>query len=256
MIMKEPVHHRLIVEPYGGFSNYCDTAHLSQDNTVFDSLAIAAPHYKNYAGLEAYPATGCENTPATLATRSLGHDDVAVDPETGQITWDTSNLSFGRGFYIRIKCSNYDGYAFASMVVHADKSGTSQLRVAGLNGVSPYIGVAGRAMNSGDTIVFPDGTYPVSVSGDASYENAYKMNSPTAGSSDQFSTIIAETPGGVLITGAAQPGIPKQKNAFQLTSPNNIAIVGFVVKDIKRESLTATGGNRILIDFVGAAGAG
>jgi len=58
-------------QPYGGFSNYCDTAHLSQDNLVFDSLAIAAPHYKNYAGLEAYPATRCENVPATLKTEGL-----------------------------------------------------------------------------------------------------------------------------------------------------------------------------------------
>src|SRR5690606_9817681 len=58
-------------QPYGGFSDYCDTAHLSQDNTVFDSLAIAAPFYKNYAGLSAFPATGCENTSANLKSSGL-----------------------------------------------------------------------------------------------------------------------------------------------------------------------------------------
>lgn len=54
-------------QPFGGFSDYCDTAYLSQDNTIFDSLAIAAPHYKNYAGSTAFPATGCENTPSDFS---------------------------------------------------------------------------------------------------------------------------------------------------------------------------------------------
>jgi len=192
-----------------------------------------------------------------VCRKDLGHDDVIVDSETGQITWDTAALAFGRGFHIRIKCSNYSAVAYASMVVHVDRSGSSRLRVAGQNGVSQYIGVAGQAMTSGDTIVFPDGNYPVSVSGDASYENAFKMSAPTDGTASQFSTIIAETPGGVVINGEAHNGIGKQKNAFQLTATNNVAIVGFVVKNVQRESFTTVAsGNNLLIDFVGAQGAG
>ena len=34
---------------------------------------------------------------ATICRKDLGHDDVRVDSETGQITWDTSGLAFGRG---------------------------------------------------------------------------------------------------------------------------------------------------------------
>jgi len=192
-----------------------------------------------------------------VCRKDLGHDDVMVDSETGQITWDTSALTFGRGFHIRIKCSNYTDSAYASMVVHVDKSGTSRLRVAGEDGVSPYIGVAGQAMTSGDTIVFPDGVYPVSVSGDAKYENAFKMTAPTDGSADQFSTVMAESPGGAVIDGEGQQGIGRQKNAFQLSTTNYVAIVGFVVKNVQRESFTTTGsGNRLLVDFVGAQGAG
>ena len=193
-----------------------------------------------------------------LCRKDLGHDDVVVDSETGRITWDTSGLAFGRGFHIRIKCSNADGHAFASMVVHVDKSGTSRLRVAGQGGVSPYIGIAGESMTGGDTIVFPDGVYPVSVADDAEYENAFKATRPTPGSSDQFSTLIARHPGRVIITGAPQAGIPKQKNAFQLDNPNNTAIVGFIVTDVQRTSFSADLGSsaRLLIDFVGAAGAG
>ena len=196
--------------------------------------------------------------PAVLCRKDLGHDDVQVDPETGRIEWDTGSLAFGRGFHIRIKCSNYAGHAFASMVVHVDKSGSSRLRVAGQGGVSPYIGVAGRSMTSGDTIVFPDGVYPVSVSKDASYENAFKTNSPTAGSAEQFSTLIAESPGGVVISGAPRNGIPKQKNAFQLSAVRKVAIVGMVVKDVHREAFTVESSqvDRLLLDFVGTAGAG
>ena len=197
----------------------------------------------------------------TLCRKDLGHDDVIVDPETGKITWDTSSLSYGRGFYIRIKCSNYDGEVYASMIVHVDRSGTSRLRIAGEDGVSPYIGVAGRSMTSGDTIVFPDGVYPVSVTRDSSYENAFKegnQNQPVDGSDIQFSTLMARTPGGVVISGAAQNGIPKQKNAIQITSADNLALAGFVIKDVLRESLAIrlSGDSRILVDFVGAAGAG
>ena len=151
-----------------------------------------------------------------VCRKDMGHDDVFVDSETGLITWDTSLLSFGRGFHIRIKCSNYESIAYVSMVVHVDKSGTSQLRVAGENGVSQYIRIAADAMQSGDTVVFPDGIYPVSVSADASYENALKQtnNVPTDGANDQFSTIISETPGGVIITGAPHNGIQKQKKCL------------------------------------------
>jgi hypothetical protein len=192
-----------------------------------------------------------------LCRKDLGHDDVEVDSETGRIEWNTAGLAFGRGFHIRIKCSNYAGHDYASMVVHVDKSGTSRLRIAGKSGISPYIGVAGRAMTSGDTVVFPDGLYPVSVSGDASYENAFKTNSPKNGTAEQFSTLIAESPGGVVISGAARGNIPKQKNAFQLGPVSNVAIVGMVVKEIKRESFTAENGtNHLLLDFMGTAGAG
>ncbi len=193
----------------------------------------------------------------SICRKDLGHDDVRVDSETGAISWNTTNLNFGRGFHIRIKCSNFEHSAYASLVVHIDASGTSQLRVAGENGVSPYIGVAGQAMTSGDTIVFPDGEYPVSVSRDESYENAFKMTAPTDGTASQYSTIISQSPGGAVINGEPHDGIGKQKNAFQLSENNYAAIVGFVVKNIQRESLTTVGNsNRLLIDFVGAAGAG
>ncbi len=195
----------------------------------------------------------------TICRKDLGHDDVRVDSETGAITWDTSGLNFGRGFYIRIKCSNFDESVYAAMVVHVDKSGTSRLRVAGENGISQYIGRAGQNMTGGDTIVFADGNYPVSVTRDESFENAFKGTAPTNGSDDQFSTIIARNPGGVIINGEAQNGIGKQKNAFQLSSNKNVAIVGFVVKNVMRESLTNESGasnENLLIDFVGAAGAG
>jgi hypothetical protein len=194
-----------------------------------------------------------------VCRKDLGHDDVQVDSETGAISWNTSGLSFGRGFHIRIKCSNFEHAAYASMVVHVDASGTSRLRVAGEDGVSPYIGVAGQAMTGGDTIVFPDGEYPVSVSRDESFENAYKGTAPSDGSANQYSTIISQSPGGAIINGEAQNGLPKQKNAFQLGSNRFVAIVGFVVKNVLRESLTnfegATNEN-LIIEFVGAQGAG
>jgi List-Bact-rpt repeat protein len=194
---------------------------------------------------------------ATICRKDLGHDDVKVDSETGKITWDTSSLAFGRGFYIRIKCSNFNESVYASMVVHVDKSGTSQLRVAGQNGVSQYIGVAGLAMTSGDTIVFPDGEYPVSVTRDESYENAFNRNAPTSGTQNQYSTIIAQSPGGVVINGQAHDGIGKQKKAFELGTNSYLAIAGFVVKNVQRESFTTKGTNtKLLLDFIGGQGAG
>ena len=192
-----------------------------------------------------------------LCRKDMGHDDVIVDPITGRITWDTSKLAFGRGFHIRIKCSNYDSYAFSSMIVHIDKSGKSKLRVLGKRGISRHISKAILDLGSGDTLIIPDGIYPVSTSSDGSYENAIKRSAPTDGTKDQFTTLIAGTPGGAKITGAPTKHIGKQKNAIQLSETNYIAIVGLVLGEVQRESFTTTGaGNHLLLDFVGAGGAG
>lgn len=191
-----------------------------------------------------------------VCRKDLGHDDVQVDSETGLIRWDTAGLGFGRGFHIRIKCSNYAGSAYASMVVHVDNTGQSRLRVAGEDGVSPNLRDASLAMASGDTIVFPDGVYPISTTADESYENAFKETTPTAGSPEQFSTVIARTPGGVEVTGEAHDGIPQQKNGFQLAGPSYVAIVGFVSRDALRASFMASTDSVVLLDFVGAQGTG
>ncbi len=195
---------------------------------------------------------------ASICRKDLGHDDVQVDSETGKITWDTSGLNFGRGFYIRIKCSNFNEAVYASMVVHVDRLGGSKIIVAGEDGISPYMRVAALAMTSGDTLVMPDGEYAVSVTADESYENAFKSTAPTNGTSTQYSTVMAASPGGVTINGEAHGSIGKQKNAFQLSANDYVAIVGFVAKNVQRESFTTTGGhnNRLLLDFFGGAGAG
>ncbi|MBV1861402.1 MAG: hypothetical protein KUG77_23485 [Nannocystaceae bacterium] len=191
-----------------------------------------------------------------VCRKDLGHDDVEVDSETGAIRWDTSGLTFGRGFHIRIKCSNYAGATYASMVVHVDNTGNSRLRVAGEDGLSPNLRDASLSMASGDTIVFPDGIYPISTTGDESYENAFKETTPTAGSPGQFSTVIAQTPGGVEITGEAHDGIPTQKNGFQLAGSEYVALVGFISRDALRASFMANTSSRILLDFMGTQGTG
>lgn len=191
-----------------------------------------------------------------VCRKDLGHDDVEVDSETGQIRWDTSGLSFGRGFHIRIKCSNYAGSGYASMVVHVDNTGSSRLRVAGENGLSANLRDASLSMASGDTLVFPDGIYPISTTGDESYENAFKETTPTAGSAGQFSTVIAQSPGGVEITGEAHDGIPTQKNGFQLVGSEYVALVGFISRDALRASFMASTNSRILLDFMGTQGTG
>jgi hypothetical protein len=233
------------------------TATFVEDNGGGGTLAIEdmGTHEVDFGDVFTYQPqiTG----DATICRKDLGHDDVTVDSETGLIRWDTSDVNFGRGFHIRIKCSNFEESAYGSMVVHVDKSGTSRLRIAGEGGVSQYIGDAARAMTSGDTIVFADGNYPVSVSRDESYENGFSRSAPTSGNSDQYSTIISRNPGGAVINGEAQNGIGKQKKAFELSTNSYVAIVGFVVKNVQRESFTTKGTNtKLLLDFIGGQGAG
>ncbi|TQV88894.1 InlB B-repeat-containing protein [Aliikangiella coralliicola] len=196
----------------------------------------------------------------SICRKDMGHDDVKVDSETGAISWDTGELAYGRGFHIRIKCSSYTETAYGSMVVHVDRSGTSRLRVAGEDGISPYIGVAGQAMTGGDTIVFPDGVYPVSITKDDSSENAFRATSPTSGTALQYSTVIARSPGGVTISGTANENLPKQRNAFQFSDVSYAAVVGFAIENVQRSAVTVEDDppeiNRLLLDFIGAAGAG
>ena len=197
-----------------------------------------------------------EGTP-NLCRKDIGHDDVLVHPQTGEIIWNTKQLSFGRAFHIRIKCSTANSAAYAAMVVHVDNTGKSRIHTLGKNGVAKGIAEAAAALDSGDTLLIPDGVYPVSTSADGSYENAFKMSAPTNGSNKQFTTVIAQSPGGAIISGTANKKLGKQKNAIQLSESRYVALVGLVARDVQRESVTTTGpGHHLLLDFVGSAGAG
>ena len=192
-----------------------------------------------------------------LCRKDIGHDDVLVHPQTGEIIWDTKKLAFGRGFHIRIKCSTVKETAYGSMVVHVDNTGKSRIRILGKDGVDKGIAAAAASLQSGDTLLIPDGVYPVSTSSDGSYENAFKMTAPSNGTKKQFTTVIAQSPGGAVISGTANSKLGKQKNAIQLSESRYVALVGLIARDVQRESVTTSGpGHHLLLDFVGSAGAG
>ena len=86
--------------------------------------------------------------------------------------------------------------------------------------------VPSSGFNNADLLTLNSTAYPVSVSADESYENAFNSNAPTSGSIDQFSTLMARNPGGAIIDGAPHDGIPKAKKSFELSNVNFVAIAG------------------------------
>jgi uncharacterized protein YjiK len=150
--------------------------------------------------------------------KEYGPDAMTVDPETGEISWNSTGFPRGQGLLIGLGCSNPAGQDIKWFVLHV-ANGAGALKVLGVDTTSPYIRIAAQELNSGDTLVVPAGTYPASVTADESYENAYGINQAghPAGTASQLTTIIAADPANTIITAEAHDAIPRQKKVLELS---------------------------------------
>ncbi len=167
-------------------------------------------------------------------SKAYGPDDVEIDPASGHVRWSIPSALPGESFHIGIKASNADGYHIESWIVHV---GVPKVTYIGdgeaFTNIVSAISDSSNQL-SGMTFVVRNGTYD-------GWLNAIRRNAstgieqlPIEGNSSGYTTIMAEDPGQVTLTGTAA--------TIEITSPSRsygyLAVKGFFSKG---GSIGATG---------------
>lgn len=130
-------------------------------------------------------------------SKLYGPDGVQVDPSTGQVTWNIEATLPEESFYIGVEAKNGIGRAEDTWIVTV---GDGVIHYVGKdNGMLSITQAFGLAA-SGDTIILRDGTYeeyPYTLNSNA---GAGSLALPPNGSANQYTTVMAQTPGKVVLT--------------------------------------------------------
>lgn len=146
-------------------------------------------------------------------TLEYGPDSVKVHPRTGQTTWEIPASLPSEIYYLGLRATNAHGSDVEYWIV---KVGSGNVLWVGAQGDFETLGEAFDHMASGDTLIIKDGTYPVSLTANKSYENAIVRGSqPPPGTAGHWTTVIAENPTAVLLD-ASDNGFGPQEKAIHL----------------------------------------
>lgn len=194
--------------------------------------------------------------------KEYGPDGMSVDPETGAVSWDTSDLPRGQGINVGLGCSNRHGEDVKWFCIHVDNTGGSQSYVLGVDTTATTIRAACAEISGGDTLIIPAGDYWASVSSTDSYENTFADSNGGAmpsGTSSQLTTLIS--PGGAVIDGSPHASVGRQSDAGfemlsgQATLRNYVKFCHMEWKGSERQSIIVQGDN-LVFELCGAADCG
>ncbi len=192
--------------------------------------------------------------------KEYGPDTLTVDPQTGEISWDTSNAVRGQGFRITLGYCNDQGQDLKTFILHVDESGTSKIVLLGTvpagsfpRTTSEYIriGAEEAGFNGGDTLIVPDGFRYTSISGQDAFENSWQntnFGNLPSGSSTQMTTIASD--GLTIISSEAHDGINREDEGFEaiatqitdalLTPPTYVKFLGLEWTGTNRQAIRCT----------------
>lgn len=129
-----------------------------------------------------------------LWSKDFGHDDIKVNPATGEITWDTTGLS-SESFHVGLRCSNANGHSCEHFIVHVGKTPDQILTVGPNETYNDWYDVH-PIVKAGDTVIFKDGTYNGGRNRIGRDNGAGLDRYPISGTSARSTDIMAENPTG------------------------------------------------------------
>jgi len=133
--------------------------------------------------------------------KEYGPDDMTVDPETGTVRWVIPDNHPAESIHLGVKAISSLGDAVIETWIATIGNVTETLYV-GRDEEYKTVAAGVRALTSGGTLVIRNGVYQGT---DADFMNAFEGGAlPPAGSSTNFTTIIAEDPGKVIFDGQGQ----------------------------------------------------
>ncbi len=202
-----------------------------------------------------------------------GPDFMMVDPETGEVSWDTTYLPRGQAFALTIGASTSAGIDTVSTVIHVDNIGTSKIRILGEYQsdlditLSTYIRVAAYEINSGDTLIIPNGNYQASITGSSGWgnrENAFAsdIGSWIGGSNAQLTGIYGASPDGVVVSGEPHDDVGRvncgiDTDTGQGNALENYAKIGNIeYTRFQNSAIACNAPTHVILENVGATDSG
>ncbi len=140
-----------------------------------------------------------------------GPDDLSVSGSNGSITWNIPGTLPGEAFYVGVKACNDRGCGTETWIVNVGDGNFVYIDpdlVTGNNDGTSWdnafrsvtVGTSAAGTQSGDTLIVKNGVY--SDADNRIYNDPSGRGSvPPSGSPTAYTTILAETPGGVLFDG-------------------------------------------------------
>ena len=127
--------------------------------------------------------------------KSFGPDEVSVDAATGAIRWDVSEETAAESYYLGVIAKNQYGSSEQIWIVTLGDGDVVYIPDDFADIWAAHHNSTGA--RSGSTIIIRDGVYSGERMGITS--GGGDMTMPPAGTSEAFTTVMAETPGGVVI---------------------------------------------------------
>lgn len=186
-------------------------------STIPDQSTTKGADYSYTPALSNTSAAGSVNW-----SKAYGPDDAVVNPANGSVRWSIPSSLPSESFHIGLKASNADGHTIESWIVHVS---VPKVVYVGPNETDKTISAAfSKHTQAGTTFIVRNGTY----SGEANGIMRTKMGAhqyPPQGTASTYSTVMAEDPGAVTLTGGAVIDINGIGGAYSYA-----AIKGFFVK--------------------------
>jgi len=131
-------------------------------------------------------------------TKIFGPDEVVVHPKTGRVTWVLANDAVSESYHLGVRASNSDGFSDETWIVTV---GSGDVVYIGPNEAINTLKDGMSAIESGDTLVMRNGTWSHADQDNTIPGNQKKSQTLPAGTSNAFTTLMAEDPGQTIIDG-------------------------------------------------------
>jgi hypothetical protein len=204
--------------------------------TVADQVALQGETYTYRPQL-----TGGEDV---IWEKEYGPDDVYVNPVSGLVVWKIESTLPSESFHIGVRATNKDGSYLETWVLTV---GDGRVVYIGPNETIKTIAGGLSAIESGDTLIMRDGVWVNAAKENSIPGASIKTQAPPSGTSTEFTTMMAENPGGVVIDGQGTQQYlifilgsydPPDFNVGTSTfSREYIAIKGIILKDSTASAL-------------------
>jgi hypothetical protein len=184
-----------------------------------------------------YTASPSATNSPIIWYKLYGHDDLTVNSSTGAISWAIPSGFPREAYYVGVKACNADGCGTMTYIL---KVGGGNYRYVGSGQTYSTISAATAAASSGDTIVVKAMTSS-STDNQMANDGSSRGTLPPSGSSGVYTTVMAEYPGAVTLSGGTTNSMIRATGNAGTRNPDNLGT--FNVSYIAFKGFIVTGGN-------------